>query len=152
MHTFKLNGRRVIWIGTAVLVFCLDRLFKIWAVQNLFNKPTSLVGDILTFGSRVNPYIAFSLPVKGEWLPWSISIVLVALVFYLPLAAKKHFNYFIALLILILGAASNLADRFLFGGVVDYLDIKYITVFNIADLMIVGSIFSLFYLLIYKNN
>jgi signal peptidase II len=41
------------------------------------------------------------------------------------------------LLFIIFGAISNLVDRLKFGYVIDYIDIKYFTVFNLADIMIV---------------
>jgi len=43
------------------------------------------------------------------------------------------------LFLVILGALSNLLDRLKFGYVVDYLDLRYFTVFNLADVMIVGG-------------
>ena len=44
------------------------------------------------------------------------------------------------LTILLFGAISNIIDRIRLGFVIDYIDLKYFTIFNIADIMIVGSI------------
>lgn len=153
MNSLKPNDKKIIWVSATVFLFLLDRLFKSWAVKEVFSRPVSLVGEIVTFNLQLNPQIAFSLPLKGKWLTWSISIILLILIFYLARAVKKHhYYYFLALLALTLGATSNLADRFLFKGVIDYLDIKYLTVFNVADIMIIGGILGLFYLLIYHRD
>jgi len=51
-------------------------------------------------------------------------------------------------LAVILGAAGNLFDRLKYGYVVDYLDLKYFTAFNLADVMIVAGVIYLIYVLI----
>jgi lipoprotein signal peptidase len=48
---------------------------------------------------------------------------------------------------IILGATSNLADRFQYGYVIDYFDLKYFTVFNLADVLIVGGTIGLLWFL-----
>lgn len=55
------------------------------------------------------------------------------------------------LTILIFGAILNFTDRIKFGYVVDYFDLKYFTVFNVADVMITTSIVFLIILNL-KNN
>ena len=52
----------------------------------------------------------------------------------------------------ILGASSNFYDRLKYGFVVDYLDLKYFTVFNVADAMISLSVLFMAYLLIFKGD
>lgn len=53
---------------------------------------------------------------------------------------RKNSLSVMGLAIIILGAFSNLLDRIFFGAVVDYIDLKYYTVFNLADVMIVLGI------------
>lgn len=67
----------------------------------------------------------------------SYSLYLVGLGFLLlaSLLRNKQFNFSSALLLG--GAVSNLIDRLRFGYVVDYIDLKYLPVFNLADLFIV---------------
>jgi signal peptidase II len=48
-----------------------------------------------------------------------------------------HFALFLAFL----GAFSNLYDRLHYGYVIDYFDLKYFTVFNLSDVMIIIGIF-----------
>ena len=46
----------------------------------------------------------------------------------------------ILLTTILFGAISNILDRFSYGYVVDYLELKYFTVFNLADMMISGGV------------
>ena len=46
----------------------------------------------------------------------------------------------VCLFAIIMGAASNLFDRLKYGYVIDYLDLKYFTVFNLADAMIIFGV------------
>jgi len=71
------------------------------------------------------------------------------LVIYLIASIKKGASRYelVGLALMILGAISNIVDRFSHGFVVDYLLLRYFTVFNLADVMIcLGAI-----ILIYKN-
>ncbi|MBU1778489.1 signal peptidase II, partial [Patescibacteria group bacterium] len=45
---------------------------------------------------------------------------------------------------IIFGAISNLTDRLEYGYVIDYFSLKYFTIFNLADVMIVIGVFCLF--------
>jgi signal peptidase II len=45
----------------------------------------------------------------------------------------------IILTFIIFGAISNILDRLIYGYVIDYLELKYFTVFNLADVMISGG-------------
>jgi signal peptidase II len=149
----KLNKGKIAGVVAMILFFLLDRVLKYWATQNIVQGAIPLLGDFFTFSFHLNPHIAFSLPLRGEWLTLSIGIIFLLLVFYLLQAVKKRSYYhFIALLALTLGAGSNLIDRILVGGVIDYLDIKYITIFNIADMMIIGGVSGLLFLLIYNKK
>ena len=49
-----------------------------------------------------------------------------------------------SLLLILLGAFSNLMDRINIGGVIDFIDLRIWPVFNLADMMIVAGIAFLF--------
>ena len=64
---------------------------------------------------------------------------------------KNAKAYVMPLTFLLFGAISNLIDRYSHGFVIDYLEIKNLTIFNLADAMItVPTIFLLIYTL--KNE
>lgn len=65
--------------------------------------------------------------------------------FLLAVLWKNYKKYRFPLLLITAGSVSNLLDRFLYNGVVDYIDIWEIPVFNLADVMIVSGILILIF-------
>jgi signal peptidase II len=93
------------------------------------------------------------LPLEGLVLNYFIASIIFGLIIYLiKLFKAKRYKVLIALTFIILGAISNLFDRFRFGFVIDYFDLKYFTVFNLADMMITLSIFILLFKEIKRGN
>ena len=125
----------------AVIFFAaLDRLLKAYALADL-ERVWNLLGKILKFNFQANYNIAFSLPLAGFWLTAVIWLVVLPLIYCLVCAWKGgRPNAAICLFAVIMGAASNLFDRLKYGYVIDYLDLKYFTVFNLADAMIVAGV------------
>lgn len=126
------------------IFFLLDRWFKQLALtKTSFN----IIPDLFSFNFTPNYYVAFSLPLSGNWLTFFIGLVIIFLIIYLLVNYKKVSPLEkISLLAIILGAVSNFIDRLKYGFVVDYLDLKLFTIFNLADVLItIGSL-----LLIYK--
>ena len=126
-------------IFSAVIFFvALDRLLKVLAEQGF---KLNLVGEILKFNFKANYFIAFSLPLAGAWLNAAITAVILLLVYYLIASGRRGERAAaLSLSAVILGAAGNLFDRLKYGYVVDYLDLKYFTAFNLADVMIVAGV------------
>ncbi|MFH1232407.1 MAG: signal peptidase II [Patescibacteria group bacterium] len=127
----------------AILTVCaiffvgLDRFLKVFAFNSSDYK-LNLIGEILKFNYKENYYIAFSLPLSGSFLIVLIVLIILGLIFfYLYCINRKRYNNLIPLALIILGASSNLYDRVRYGFVIDYLDLKYFTVFNLSDAMIV---------------
>ena len=134
--------RNIAWIFLAMF-FVGDRFLKFLFVHNYLSTPIKIFGDWLALNFTPNYYIAFSLPFGGLGLNLLISFIVLVLflyIIYLIFAKKTHKSEFIPLTILILGAISNLLDRWRYGYVIDYFDLKYFTVFNLADVMIVGAV------------
>lgn len=126
-------------IALAVAIFFIaDRLFKALALSRALVPPRSLIADIFQFNFTKNYFISFSLPVSGTVL--NIIVILIVLVlsaYIVYLLRRGGPRLEIVLLVFILfGALSNLIDRLALGYVVDYLELKYFTVFNLADAMI----------------
>lgn len=133
--------KMVIYFLIAIFFIAWDRFFKYLALNYFYDSPVNLIGQILNFQLNKNYYIAFSLPVSGVYLNIFISMILAVLAFVFAYLLKKE-NYIFAILVflLICGAASNFYDRIRYGFVVDYFDLRYFTIFNLADNMIVFSI------------
>ena len=142
---FKFRQKAVFLLLGAVFFISLDRFFKILAL-NYFTGKYAIIGNILSFQLAKNYNIAFSLPLSGWWLNILIIIILIVLLYFLLILAKRReYQLSICLTFIVFGAISNIIDRLKFGYVVDYLDLRYFTVFNIADIMIVGGVIYLLY-------
>ena len=129
----------------AIIIF-FDRLLKAAAAAGLFSAPLSLAGDWFRLYFIRNFNIAFSLPASGWPLEIIIFIIIFAVTFYLvKLYLNKDYKIAGCLAFVLLGAASNFFDRIKYGYVIDYLDVKYFTVFNLADVMIAGGVAGLIY-------
>jgi len=137
----KYSKKTVFYLILAVFFVVLDRFLKILAINQVFNPPIRVIEDIFQLNLAKNYNIAFSLPLGGWLLNILVGLIILVLVYYwLILNKKREYKILIFLTFIIFGAISNMVDRLKFGYVVDYFDLKYFTVFNIADVMIVGGV------------
>lgn len=131
--------------GIAIF-FIADRGLKIFAQNNGSGTYFRLLGDWFLFRFTPNPYISFSLPFSGIFLNITIILIIIGLIYYIfylilnkknqSLNDKERKKTIIILTIILFGAISNMQDRLIYGYVIDYLELKYFTVFNLADIMI----------------
>ncbi|MEK7203344.1 MAG: signal peptidase II [Patescibacteria group bacterium] len=148
---FKYFKKIAVFIIVAIFFVSADRFLKILAFSNNRHE-FNLIGEILKFNFKKNYYIAFSLPLAGEALIILIELIIIVLaLFCLHCVKKGKYRELIPLSLIILGASSNLYDRIKYGFVIDYLDLKYFTVFNLSDAMIVSGIFLLLIIKSFKN-
>lgn len=127
--------RQIIFGEALILVlFAIDRLIKHWLMQAPNLKPSF-------FTISKNFGIAFGLPLGGAFVYILIIPVLLFLVHLsINYFQKREGGFHLALVLIIVGALSNLIDRATFGAVIDYFDVKIWPVFNLADCMIVGGV------------
>jgi len=146
--------KKMIACNIAIIFFViLDRFFKFLAINGYLKNSARIIGDYFKLNFVSNFNIAFSLPISGWGLNLVISIIILALLYYLvALYKKRAFRLIFYLTFIIFGAISNLFDRIKYGFVIDYLDLKYFTVFNLADAMIVGGVIGALYYLYYKKT
>ncbi|MDD3711319.1 MAG: signal peptidase II [Patescibacteria group bacterium] len=131
------------------MFFLLDRYFKFFIIEN--KKEFSLIGNFLKFSFYPNKFISFSIPLKGSLLFFLIAFLLFVILFYIIMLFKKKENQEAFLWVLIfLGSFSNFIDRIVYSFVIDYLDFINLTVFNLADVMIVLGCF--FVLILHFKN
>jgi len=130
---------------TAIIFFVTaDRLFKVLALNHFFLPPIDLLNQVFRLNYSQNYYLAFSLPLTGWLINGSIIFIILIFVHYFVYwQLKVEYNKAGWTLFIIFGAISNLADRLNYGFVIDYFDLKYFTVFNLADIMIVGGVIGL---------
>lgn len=129
--------------AVAVVVIVLDQLTKTWALRALADGPIESIGS-LQFQLLYNTGAAFSMG-SGKGLgPW-VSVLAIVVVVGLSLGYTSRFRLgAISAGLIAGGAIGNLIDRafrgdagFLHGAVVDFIDLQWWPVFNIADACIV---------------
>ena len=116
----------------------LDRLSK-WFV---LNHPNFYLGNLIELKLFKNPNLYF-ISFNSNLLYFLIGVALLLLLFlFFKSWQKKDFLLMTGFSLIILGGLSNFFDRIFFGFVIDWLRIFIlpISIFNIADLMIIGGI------------
>ncbi|HEX5366819.1 MAG TPA: signal peptidase II [Acidimicrobiales bacterium] len=139
------SARWPLLLSVAGLALALDQLTKAWAVAALGSGDVvDLVGS-LRLRLVVNHGSAFSLADGRGAL---ISVLAVVVVAVLLRAGPRHRTALLAVALgLVLGGAvGNLVDRavragdgVLGGGVVDFVDLQWWPVFNVADMAVVSG-------------
>jgi len=86
----------------------------------------------------LNPGGAFSVGDTLKVFPLIAFIVLVGLIIF-AFKTKIIYQSYYPLSLIVSGALSNQIDRLVRGGVVDYINLGFLPVFNLADMLIVGG-------------
>jgi signal peptidase II len=127
--------RQALFIGLVVL---LDQVTKSWAVSALTDGRVIHVIGSLQFSLGFNSGFAFS---QGQGLGPLVGIFAIIAVLFLLRAVRKATTQLsaMALCAIVAGALGNIADRifrgegWLHGRVVDFIDVQWWPVFNVAD-------------------
>jgi len=140
-----------IFVLSFVGIFVIDQNIK-----HLFIEGFSYYSKCITLAITYNRGVAFSMfAFLGENLKY-IQILLIALVITYMIFHKDTFKKYSLPLGMILGAgSSNIYDRFIYGGVVDYVYWHCgfdFAIFNFADVMIDLGVIVVLYLSYYKKN
>ena len=131
-------------LPTALLVFFLDQLIKLWALARLeLGAPVPVFDDVFHLTLVFNPGVAFGFLSTVEpawrWLVGFLSLVALAVLGSLAVRLLPDGNWLTAsaLGLIFGGAMGNLLDRVRFGAVVDFLDFHWRgyhwPAFNLAD-------------------
>lgn len=129
-------------VAVAALVLVIDQLTKHWALNRLGDGSTIDLVWTLRFNLAFNTGMAFS---QGTGLGPFISVVVVVIVVVLLRHIARTPDTFSALAsgLVIGGAVGNLVDRlfrgeaWLRGAVVDFIDLQWFPIFNVADAAVV---------------
>ena len=133
---------QTIWntaLGGAVFLVVIDRFLKSVAQLYWQQHPKNLFNFFQLVFSK-NQYIAFSLNPFFNPLFIIVPVFLLILVYFFYKLKSQQLCEASVLLFIVSGATSNLYDRLVYGSVIDYFDLKYFTVFNVADMMICGGV------------
>lgn len=129
---------------TLCLIFGIDQAIK-WLFLEGFRWHSEVFSLILTY----NKGVAFSMfAFLADNLKYVQLAFIIGLAVYIGRQREMVLRYYIPIGIIGGAALSNLADRFIHGGVVDYFFWHYgfeFAVFNFADVMIDFGVLLIFY-------
>ena len=140
----KAHYRIGVTLGVAAIVIALDQLTKWWALEGL-SPPDGPIDVIWTlrFNLTFNSGMAFS---QGRGLGPVIGAVALVVVVVLVMSVGRGASTLgaVAIGMVVGGAVGNLSDRlfrsdsgFLQGRVIDFIDVQWWPVFNVADAAVV---------------
>lgn len=137
---FFTKKRAIIFAG---VFFVLDRILKYLAISSTVSPSVWEVGginlmpNIFNFSLFLNQGFIFSIPTKN-FIFWLATLPIYFIILLLLIKNfRKNTNLVPALMFIFLGATSNLLDRILYGGTVDYLIFFRTSAVNLADAMII---------------
>ena len=136
---FSNNKKIALLYILSIFFISLDRFAKIYFVKT--KGTIDIVSDYLSLNYAENPYIAFSIPISPNLIKYISLLLGLLIIFYFVKFFKTNKQFYAyPLFALILGSFSNIYDRFRYGFVIDYINLRYFTIFNIADSLIFLSI------------
>ncbi|MBI1877636.1 MAG: signal peptidase II [Chloroflexi bacterium] len=155
-HLSNLNPKKSpalpVILGIAALVFALDQATKYWVVQRIpLNSSWSFfpkLAKIFQFTFVTNTGAAFGMfpQLGGIFMVIAIVVIASIVIFYRHLPTYNTWVR-LSLGLQLGGALGNLLDRITRGYVVDFVDIGFWPIFNVADLSIVLGVTILAYYL-----
>ncbi len=136
----------------------LDQLTKLWSVAVLKDGGSvKIIGDFLRFTYAENRGAAFSILQNQRWFFIIVTIIMLLVLAYIYFKTKNITNLSrLSIAMIAGGAIGNFIDRFRFGYVVDFIDVRFgsfynFPIFNIADSFVVcGTILMIFLILFNK--
>lgn len=125
--------------AVAAVIITLDQLTKLWVVHTLgpatMTNFVPLLGDSVRFAYSHNTGVAFSM-LQGHTELLTISGVLIvaaAIYFYSTQLPNRHLHIQVTMGLIMGGALGNLIDRVRLGYVVDFIQVGWFPIFNLAD-------------------
>ena len=147
-------------LGLIVAIIALDQWSK-WAIKTSFNLYQSkpVIQDLLHFTYVTNDGMAFGLSFPGgKHILLVMTILLTGFIIgFLWKEREGHPLVKYGLALILSGAIGNLIDRFLYGKVVDFLDLMigdfHWYIFNVADSSVtIGMVLFIMHSIIYESS
>lgn len=123
---------------SVLALFVADRVAKSFA--RLLSEEDFIFLKYFRLKFYLNTGVAFSIPVSRAFTLGITFLVLVIFGYVLVRAYRRKDVWSIAgFSYVIIGAVSNVIDRLVYGGVIDFIDLRILPVFNLADLLILAG-------------
>ncbi len=142
----------VLWyMMIGVFVILCDQITKQWALSSLYDGPMH-ISSWLTLRLVFNRGISWGMfSSERALLFWIITAIIFVVALSVAVMAYRGFlkkRFILGELLVVAGAASNLIDRFVHHGVIDFIELSYKgwawPIFNSADCSIVLGVICIF--------
>jgi signal peptidase II len=135
----------LVLLGVAIVVLALDQLTKTWVSTSLVEggwwSPLPGLWRIFRVTHITNSGAAFGIfPNQGNFFIVIAVVVALAIVLYYRYLPTGSWLVRLSLGLQLGGAIGNLLDRIRYGHVVDFIDIGFWPIFNVADTAIVMGV------------
>jgi signal peptidase II len=139
-------GKISLIVIVSFTLFVLESIIKYTLVNKIPSQGFYLIPKIIEIIYTPNYNIAFSLPLPLALIVFLVvsALIFLSFVWWQNLIAG-NLKLLLATSLVMVGALSNLLDRAILGYVVDYVNIFFWPIFNLADCLIVAGV--LLYLL-----
>lgn len=131
----------------AAAVVILDQLSKLWIVGSFeLGESREVLSGILNWTYIQNKGAALGMLSEHRWVFMILSAVLIAAILLFIVFSKEITRPYVIILAMILGGGiGNMIDRFAYGYVIDFIDVKFLPfwkwIFNVADIFVtVGAV------------
>ena len=133
-------------LGVVVGGVALDQVTKAWAERALAGDRSIELLPTLSFDLHYNSGFSFG---TGQGAGRLIAVVVIAMSLYLAhlIRRERAASRALVLATILAGALGNLLDRIfraergvLSGDVVDFIDVSWFAIFNVADIFVVGGV------------
>lgn len=136
----KLSTSFIFWLVLAkISILAVDQYLKFLSISQ--ERDFFIWSRKAGFVFNINPDIAFNIQIPRYGFVIALTIFLIFFTFqYIRAWQAKEKIVIWAFGILLVGAISNLLDRFIYGHVIDYLYFAPRSYFNLADIAIVVGV------------
>lgn len=131
----------------AAAAVILDQLSKLWILRAFeLGESREVLSGILNWTYIQNKGAALGMLSEHRWVFMILSAVLIAAILLFIVFSKDITRPLVVVLAMILGGGiGNMIDRFAYGYVIDFIDVKFLPfwkwIFNVADIFVtVGAV------------
>lgn len=122
----------------AAILFFFDRLTKWLTLKTSYER--SFLFSLLKIEFHKNEGF-WGMEINKYFLLAAAIVILLILIFLLiKNYLRRNFFLILILTLILTGAFSNLADRLIYGGVIDFINFSSFSIFNIADCLIIVGV------------
>ena len=131
-------SKKALIIGSGIFLvgLILDQLTKFFALQLTVPRDVGFFSLTLTY----NTGSLFSLFAQASFANTMFIIITFLVLGTLLYVLRKEQHYYPYLAMILAGGIGNLIDRFRFGAVVDFINLGWWPIFNIADALLVCGV------------